>query len=233
MQAGYFLGSWLLAMQPWLRCVHTRVSRMAGSKDPIFLAVGVLVWRAAGGWQDHQSADLGYSGAGAVPCHHQRILSWSSGSAAGVRHHKVRWVPALYLHRSVLQCADAHAAVCCLCTPSSQGGSGGQQLCLQRKQHAAPAMQSTGTSRCSASRLHQKRQVLQAASLLPGCSRSIETPSSPHLQGASLPSAIPVICSLLCELCADCMSACCFPLVCVPPRLLAPLPPRLLTCSEL
>lgn len=47
--------------------------------------VAVLAcWSAAGGWQDHQSTDLGYSRAGTVPCHHQCLLPWSSRRAARV-----------------------------------------------------------------------------------------------------------------------------------------------------
>ena len=42
-----------------------------------------------GGRQDHQGADLGHRGSGALPRHHQRVLPRRCRRAAGVRHHQV------------------------------------------------------------------------------------------------------------------------------------------------
>jgi len=38
--------------------------------------------------QDHQGADLGHRGAGAVPCDHQRLLPRRRRGPAGLRHHE-------------------------------------------------------------------------------------------------------------------------------------------------
>merc|ERR1711988_1090558 len=38
--------------------------------------------------KNHQGTDLGHSWPRAIPCDHQRVLSWCGGGAACVRHYK-------------------------------------------------------------------------------------------------------------------------------------------------
>ena len=55
--------------------------------------VGRLRVTHAGGWKDGEGTDLGYGRAGAIPCHHVRVLSRCGGRLAGVRHHQAQSVP--------------------------------------------------------------------------------------------------------------------------------------------